>query len=209
MAVAFFGDGAANNGAFHEGLNMASIWKLPVLFICENNQFATEVPFAYAAGNPNVASRAAGYGIPGFKMDGERCIRASLRRAGEAVDARVRRSAQHLIECKTYRTRAHAEGMGDFGYRTREDVEPGRTCPILTFRSEVCSAKGCRLQRQNRLPLMPRSKAEVEAQARLRARPGRRPETARRQHIYAEFPPDTGAHRENRNRAGDGAKSRT
>ena len=59
VAVAFFGDGATNNGAFHEGLNMASIWKLPVLFVCENNQFATEVPFADAAGNPEVASRAA------------------------------------------------------------------------------------------------------------------------------------------------------
>ena len=59
VAVAFFGDGAVNNGAFHEGLNMAAIWKLPVLFVCENNQFATEVPFQYAAGNPSVASRGA------------------------------------------------------------------------------------------------------------------------------------------------------
>src|SRR5579884_2137509 len=54
VAVAFFGDGAVNNGAFHEGLNLAAIWKLPVLFVCENNQFATEVPFEYAAGNPSV-----------------------------------------------------------------------------------------------------------------------------------------------------------
>src|ERR1700722_6594666 len=57
VAVAFFGDGAVNNGAFHEGLNLASIWKLPVLFVCENNQFATEVPFSSAAGNPTVAAR--------------------------------------------------------------------------------------------------------------------------------------------------------
>src|SRR3954471_7104166 len=70
VAVAFFGDGAVNNGAFHEGLNMASIWKLPVLFVCENNEFATEVPFAYAAGNPSVAGRAAGYGLPGVEVDG-------------------------------------------------------------------------------------------------------------------------------------------
>src|ERR1700761_3078741 len=70
VAVAFFGDGAANNGAFHEGLNMAAIWKLPVLFVCENNQFATEVPLTYAAGNPSVASRAAAYGLPGFEVDG-------------------------------------------------------------------------------------------------------------------------------------------
>ena len=70
MAVAFFGDGAVNNGAFHEGLNLAGIWKLPVLFVCENNQFATEVPFAYAAGNPSVASRGASYGMPGVEVDG-------------------------------------------------------------------------------------------------------------------------------------------
>src|SRR5437763_566639 len=70
VAVAFFGDGAVNNRAFHEGLNMASIWKLPVLFVCENNEFATEVPFQYAAGNPSVASRAAAYGMPGVEVDG-------------------------------------------------------------------------------------------------------------------------------------------
>src|SRR5215510_14619897 len=84
VAVAFFGDGAVNNGAFHEGLNMASIWRLPVLFVCENNQFATEVPFAYAAGNPDVTSRGAAYGMPGHALDGNdaRAIRAA---AGEAV----------------------------------------------------------------------------------------------------------------------------
>src|ERR1017187_8496663 len=70
VGVAFFGDGAVNNGAFHEGLNLASIWKLPVLFVCENNQFATEVPFDYAAGNPRVASRASSYGLPGVEVDG-------------------------------------------------------------------------------------------------------------------------------------------
>src|ERR1700682_3690233 len=70
VAVAFFGDGAVNNGAFHEGLNMASIWRLPVLFVCENNQFATEIAFQYAAGNPSVATRGAAYGLPGVELDG-------------------------------------------------------------------------------------------------------------------------------------------
>src|ERR1700730_11201973 len=63
VGVAFFGDGAVNNGAFHEGLNLAGIWKLPAIFVCENNQFATEVPFINAAGNPSVAGRAVFYGL--------------------------------------------------------------------------------------------------------------------------------------------------
>src|SRR5438094_2525832 len=70
VAVAFFGDGAVNNGAFHEGLNLAGLWQLPVLFVCENNQFATEVAFEYAAGNPSVAQRGALYGMPGLEVDG-------------------------------------------------------------------------------------------------------------------------------------------
>src|SRR5688500_17038455 len=84
VAVAFFGDGAVNNGAFHEGLNMAGIWKLPVLFVCENNQFATEVPFRYAAGNDSVALRGASYGLPGVEVDGND-VSAIYRAADEAV----------------------------------------------------------------------------------------------------------------------------
>src|SRR6478735_5704585 len=84
VAVAFFGDGAVNNGAFHEGLNLAAIWKLPVLFVCENNEFATEVAFAYAAGNPTVASRAAVYGMPGAAVDGNDVL-AVQAAAGDAV----------------------------------------------------------------------------------------------------------------------------
>src|SRR6266850_4658570 len=74
VAVAFFGDGAVNNGAFHEGLNMASIWRLPTVFVCENNQFATEVSFEYSAANPNVAERGVAYGMPGITVDGNNVI---------------------------------------------------------------------------------------------------------------------------------------
>lgn len=135
VGVAFFGDGAANNAAFHEGLNMASIWKLPVLFICENNQFATEVPFAYAAGNSRVASRGAAYGIPGIEVDGNDVI-GIYRVAKEAVSRARAGEGPTLIECKTYRTRPHAEGMGDFTYRTKDDVEQWKQrCPILRLRT--------------------------------------------------------------------------
>lgn len=137
VGVAFFGDGASNNGAFHEGLNMASIWKLPVLFICENNQFATEVPSAYASGNPNIGSRAAAYGIPGFELDGNDALEIH-RVAGEAIARARAGGGPTLIECKTYRTRAHAEGMGDFTYRTREDVEEWKKrCPISRLKKAV------------------------------------------------------------------------
>ncbi len=134
VAVAFFGDGAVNNGAFHEGLNMASIWKLPVLFVCENNQFATEVPFAYASGIPDIGRRAANYGMPGFEVDGNDVLEV-YRIAGEAIaQARVG-GGPTLLECKTYRTRTHAEGMGDFTYRTREEVAAWKEqCPIARLR---------------------------------------------------------------------------
>ncbi len=135
VAVAFFGDGASNNGAFHEGLNMASIWKLPVLFVCENNQFATEVPNAYAAGNPSIGRRGASYGMPGFELDGNDALEIH-RVAGEAIARARAGDGPTLIECKTYRTRAHAEGMGDFTYRTREDVEEWKKkCPIARLRT--------------------------------------------------------------------------
>src|SRR5207245_8338587 len=85
VAVTFFGDGAVNNGAFHEGLNMAGIWKLPVLFVCENNQFATEIPFANAAGNPRVAGRAWAYGLPGYELVDGNDVDAVYELAGEAI----------------------------------------------------------------------------------------------------------------------------
>jgi 2-oxoisovalerate dehydrogenase E1 component len=137
VAVAFFGDGAVNNGAFHEGLNMASIWKLPVLFVCENNQFATEVPFSYAAGNPSVASRAASYGLPGVDLDGNDVL-AIHQAAAQAIDRARSGDGPTLFECRTYRTRPHAEGMGDYTYRTREEVDLWKTrCPILRFKTAI------------------------------------------------------------------------
>lgn len=141
VAVAFFGDGAVNNGAFHEGLNMASIWRLPVLFVCENNQFATEVPFQYAAGNPSVASRGAAYGIPAVEVDGND-VGAVADAAGKAVECARSGGGPTLIECKTYRTRPHSEGMADYTYRTREEVAAWRErCPIKRLRVELLKKK--------------------------------------------------------------------
>jgi 2-oxoisovalerate dehydrogenase E1 component len=137
VGVAFFGDGAVNNGAFHEGLNLAGLWKLPVLFVCENNGFATEVPFDQAAADPSVAGRAAQYGMPGVAIDGND-VRAVAAAAATAVARARAGEGPTLIECVTYRTRPHAEGMGDFTYRTRDDVERWKArCPIDMLRAAL------------------------------------------------------------------------
>jgi 2-oxoisovalerate dehydrogenase E1 component len=122
VGVAFFGDGAVNNGAFHEGLNLASIWKLPVLFVCENNMYATEIAFSYSAGNPNVAMRGAAYGMPGVLVDGNDVV-AVYEAAREAVARARAGEGPTLLECRTYRTRAHSEGMRDAGYRSTEEID--------------------------------------------------------------------------------------
>jgi 2-oxoisovalerate dehydrogenase E1 component len=142
VAAAFFGDGAVNNGAFHEGLNLASIYKLPVLFVCENNQYATEVAFKYAAGNPHVANRGVAYGMPGIEVDGNDLL--AVYGAAQFAVARARRGeGPTLIECKTYRTRAHSEGMTDFTYRTREEVNEWKElCPIAKCREGLLEAFG-------------------------------------------------------------------
>jgi 2-oxoisovalerate dehydrogenase E1 component len=140
VGVAFFGDGAVSNGAFHEGLNMAAIWDLPVLFICENNMYATEVPFASATRNTDVAARAQTYGMEGVAVDGNDV--AAVYAAAERAVERARSGAgPTLIECRTYRTRAHAEGMRDAGYRTVEEIDSWkRRDPIDTFRRRVVEA---------------------------------------------------------------------
>jgi len=134
VGVAFFGDGASNNGAFHEGINLATIWDLPVIFVCENNMYATEVPFAYSSGNPDVGNRGPAYGLPSVIVDGND-VRAVYLAAGEAVARARAGGGPTLIECKTYRTRAHAEGMREGGYRSQEEIDQwkGRD-PVLMHR---------------------------------------------------------------------------
>ncbi len=141
VAVAFFGDGAVNNGAFHEGINMASIWDLPVLFVCENNMYATEIPFANATRNTDVAARGAIYGLPGIAVDGNDVL-AVWQAAANAVQRARAGQGPTLLECRTYRTRSHSEGMRDAGYRTREEVDEWRTRdPITSFRRQILAKR--------------------------------------------------------------------
>jgi 2-oxoisovalerate dehydrogenase E1 component len=137
VGVAFFGDGASNNGAFHEGLNLAAIYALPTVFVCENNQFATEIANTYATRNPDVWTKAASYGMPGVCVDGNDAG-AVWRAAGEAIARARNGGGPTLIECKTYRTRAHAEGMRDGGYRSVAEVEKWKARdPLVLFAAHL------------------------------------------------------------------------
>lgn len=139
VGVAFFGDGASNNGAFHEGINMATAWQLPVLFVCENNLYATEVAFSYVSKSESVANRAAGYGLPGVVVDGNDIL-AVYQAAGEAVQRARSGNGPTLLECRTYRVRSHAEGMREAGYRSLEEIEQWkRRDPINAYKAKMLS----------------------------------------------------------------------
>lgn len=134
VAVAFFGDGAVSNGAFHEGLNLATVWNLPVIFVCENNLYATEVPFKSITKQTSVAARAASYGLPGIELDGNDIL-AVHQAAGEAIARARAGGGPTLLEGKTYRTRPHSEGMREAGYRTQEEINEWKARdPIVRFR---------------------------------------------------------------------------
>jgi pyruvate dehydrogenase E1 component alpha subunit len=120
VAVCFFGDGASNQGTFHEGLNLAAIWKLPVVFVCENNGYAEATPVHYHCSATDIANRAGGYEIPGVVVDGLDLF-AVYEAAGEAIARARRGEGPTLLEAKTYRFYGHFEG-DQVTYRTSEEL---------------------------------------------------------------------------------------
>lgn len=140
VAICFFGDGASNIGRFHEGINMASVWSLPVVFICENNLWAVSVPTSISLNVPNVADRAVGYGIPGVVVDGMD-VMAVYEAAGEAVNRARKGQGPTLIEAKTYRYRGHFEGDSG-GYRPKEEIEKWmKRDAISNYRAKLVEMK--------------------------------------------------------------------
>jgi TPP-dependent pyruvate/acetoin dehydrogenase alpha subunit len=136
VALAFFGDGANNEGAFHEALNLAAIWKLPAIFVCENNQYAMSMAMARATAVANVADRAAAYAIPGVIVDGND-FAAVAEAAFEATDRARAGEGPTLIEAKTYRTRGHSRSDRN-RYRSREEIEAWKARdPIARFETEI------------------------------------------------------------------------
>ena len=126
VAVSFFGDGASNAGPFHECLNIAAAWKLPMLYICEHNSWAAQTPSTATHAMPDIAGRAAGYGIPGVVVDGND-IFAVYQAASRAVERARAGHGPSLIECKTFRHRAHTERAGQPDPRDKADVERWKT----------------------------------------------------------------------------------
>jgi len=121
VSVAFFGDGGGNQGAFHEAMNLSAVWKLPVIFVCENNHYAISTSVQTSTAMGTFYQRAAGYGVPGVLVNGNDAI-AVYEAAAEAVDRARRGEGPTFIECDTYRLRGHHEG-DEQTYRTRAEVE--------------------------------------------------------------------------------------
>jgi len=132
VAVAFFGDGASNRGPVHEAMNMAAIWKLPVIFVVENNRYASTTPMEYACSVGDLCTRAAGYGMPGEKVDGNDVL--AVRHAMTAAVKRARNGeGPTFLENMTYRMKGHFEGDQQ-KYRTTQEIDTWRgKDPIVRF----------------------------------------------------------------------------
>jgi 2-oxoisovalerate dehydrogenase E1 component subunit alpha len=141
VVVTCFGEGSTAEGDFHEGLNWAGIYKLPVVFLCQNNQYAISVPLQKEMAVPNVADRASAYGMPGVVVDGNNAIEV-YRVIKQAVERARRGEGATLVEAKTYRPVPHSSDDDDRAYRTREEVEGWKKKdPLLQMRQYLESVQ--------------------------------------------------------------------
>jgi TPP-dependent pyruvate/acetoin dehydrogenase alpha subunit len=136
VAACFFGEGATNEGAFHEGLNFAAVEQLPILFVCENNLYGASTPYTRVSVVPDVAERAKAYGVPAQIVDGMDAL-AVRDAAGSAVTTARAGRGPTLLECKTYRFTGHSRSDAR-GYRTREEeAEWGERDPLLVLGAKL------------------------------------------------------------------------
>ena len=138
VAVTFFGDGASNQGILYESLNISAIWKLPVIFVCENNMYAQTTPAEMTLAGGSVSKRAEGFGIEGIDVDGND-IEKIYELAKYAVDKARLKKMPTLIEAKTYRWKGHWQGDPEM-YRTKEEVKMWVSkCPIKNYEKKLIS----------------------------------------------------------------------
>jgi pyruvate dehydrogenase E1 component alpha subunit len=136
IVMGFFGDGAANQGAFHEALNMAAIWELPVVYVCENNQYGMSMSTNRAFKIERIAQRADGYGMVGVTVDGNDVLEV-YEAAGKAIDRARSGEGPTLLECVTYRWKGHSKSDQE-RYRTKDEIETWkRRDPIKLFRERL------------------------------------------------------------------------
>ncbi|HEX9941141.1 MAG TPA: thiamine pyrophosphate-dependent dehydrogenase E1 component subunit alpha [Thermoanaerobaculia bacterium] len=141
VAVAFFGEGAASMGVVHEAMNLASIWTLPVVFVCENNGYAQATPVEYAVAADRIADRAAAYRMPGVTVDGQDVL-AVFEAAKEAVRRARSGGGPSLVECKTYRYYGHHQGDDTLRYRTAEEERTARERDCVRLLRERLLSEG-------------------------------------------------------------------
>lgn len=134
--VCFFGDGATNTGAFHEALNLAAVWKLPVVFVCENNHYAVSVPVSKST-SASIAQRGQAYGIPGLSANGMNVLEVH-EAASQAVSRAKKGEGPTLIECETYRYKGHGVYDSGLDYRTQQEVDDWmKRDPIQAFERKL------------------------------------------------------------------------
>ena len=161
VAVPFFGDGASNEGAFHESVNLAAVWKLPVVFLCENNQYAVTSSFRDMVASANISDRAAAYNIPGVLVDGQDAI-AMHEAVTEAVARARSGQGPSLIEGRTYRYYEHSLGLNRIvrdPYRQEEEIEEWRRRDPILIHKEVLLSQNVATQAE-----IDEMEAEVVAQ---------------------------------------------
>ncbi len=185
VSVAFFGDGAVNHGSFHESMNLAAAFDLPVLFVCEHNLYATATPLQTVIKEPDLRKRGLAYGIPSEDVDGNDVT--AVYRAAEAAVARARRGeGPTFLVCHTYRTVGHHEGDPLVGtYRTREELDAWlEQCPLKRLREHLVDRVPAVESRLDDIDagIEDRITTVVEA---ARNAPWPNPETVR-EHVFAE-----------------------
>ncbi|HYS18060.1 MAG TPA: pyruvate dehydrogenase (acetyl-transferring) E1 component subunit alpha [Candidatus Binatia bacterium] len=190
VVMAYFGDGATSEGDFHEALNFAGVWHVPIVFVCQNNQWAISVPLKKQTHSRTIAQKALAYGLPGIQVDGNDVL-AVYAASREAVDRARAGDGPTLIECVTYRLGVHTTADDPTKYRTDEEVAMWeRKDPLTRFRAY--------LEKRNLLEegLEKAVDDEIaEAVRRFEATPPTDPLTMF-DHVYAELPPDLQAQRD-------------
>jgi pyruvate dehydrogenase E1 component alpha subunit len=162
VVVSFFGDAASNQGTFHESINMAAAWKLPVVYVCENNLYGISVDIRKVTATKDIAIRAKAYDIPGILVDGNDVLEV-YRVTKEAVERARKGEGPSLIECKTYRWKGHNVGDPGRVYRLEKETKEWKErCPIKTFRERLIKDK---ISSEEELSLIEKNTKEIIKEA--------------------------------------------